>query len=316
MNVAVLDDYQRVAKDFANWDSLGESVSVQFFHDHVASEDELARRLEPFEILAIMRERTPFPRSLIERLPKLKLLVTTGKRNASIDLAACKARGITVCGTAGSEGSTIELAWGLILAVVRGIPREDRALREGRWQVAVGIELRGKTLGVLGLGRLGSQVALIGRAFGMQVIAWSQNLTRERAGAAGAELVRKEALFERSDVITVHLVLSDRTRAIVGRDEIARMKKTAYLINTSRGPIVDTQALIAALESGRIAGAGLDVYDREPLPPGDPLRNAPNTVLTPHIGYVADESYATFYRETVEDIAAYLAGAPIRVIEA
>jgi phosphoglycerate dehydrogenase-like enzyme len=262
-----------------------------------------------------MRERTPFPRSLIERLPKLKLLVTTGKRNASVDMAACKERGVTVCGTAGSEGSTIELAWGLILSVVRGIPREDRALRAGRWQIKVGMELRGKTLGVLGLGRLGSQVAQIGRAFGMNVIAWSQNLTTERASAAGAELVTKQALFERSDVVTIHLVLSDRTRKLVGRDELARMKKTAYLVNTSRGPIVDETALIAALESGQIAGAGIDVYYVEPLPPDDPILQAPNTVLTPHIGYVADASYSTFYRETVEDIAAWLAGKPIRIVE-
>ena len=315
MRVAVLDDYQRVAEGLADWKSLGPNVSVEFFHDHHKKEDDLADRLQAFEILAIMRERTPFPRSLIEKLPNLKLLVTTGKRNASVDMAACKERGITVCGTAGSEGSTIELAWGLILSVVRGIPREDRALREGRWQIKVGMELRGKTLGVLGLGRLGSQVAQIGGAFGMNVIAWSQNLTAERAKSAGAELVTKNELFERSDVITIHLVLSDRTRKLVGREELARMKKTAYLVNTSRGPIVDESALIAALESGQIAGAGIDVYYVEPLPPDDPIMQAPNTVLTPHIGYVADASYATFYRETVEDIAAWLAGKPIRVIE-
>ena len=315
MRVAVLDDYQRVAEGLADWKSLGPNVSVEFFHDHHKKEDDLADRLQAFEILAIMRERTPFPRSLIEKLPNLKLLVTTGKRNASVDMAACKERGITVCGTAGSEGSTIELAWGLILSVVRGIPREDRALREGRWQIKVGMELRGKTLGVLGLGRLGSQVAQIGGAFGMNVIAWSQNLTAERAKSAGAEMVMKNELFERSDVITIHLVLSDRTRKLVGREELARMKKTAYLVNTSRGPIVDESALIAALESGQIAGAGIDVYYVEPLPPDDPIMQAPNTVLTPHIGYVADASYATFYRETVEDIAAWLAGKPTRVIE-
>lgn len=315
MKVAVLDDYQRIAHTFGDWKSLGADVSVEFFHEHYKSEDELADRLGQFEILAIMRERTPFPRSLIERLPKVKLVVTTGKRNASVDMAACKERGITVCGTAGSEGSTIELAWALILSVVRGIPREDRGLREGRWQIKVGMELRGKTLGVLGLGRLGSQVAQIGRAFGMNVIAWSQNLTAERANSAGAELVTKQALFERSDVITIHLVLSERTRELVGRDELARMKKTAYLVNTSRGPIVDEAALIAALESGQIAGAGIDVYYVEPLPPDDPILQAPNTVLTPHIGYVADGSYETFYRETVEDIAAWLAGKPIRIIE-
>ena len=268
-----------------------------------------------FEIIAIMRERTPFPRTLIEKLPKLKLLVTTGKRNASIDLAACKERGITVCGTAGSEGSTIELAWGLILAVVRGIPREDRGLREHRWQIAVGMELRNKVLGVLGLGRLGSQVAQIGRAFGMKVVAWSQNLTKERAVEQGVELVTKRQLFERADVVTIHLMLSDRTRKIVSHEELGWMKKTAYLVNTSRGPIVDTSALIGALHAGQIAGAALDVYDREPLPADDPILHVPNTVLTPHLGYVADASYRKFYRETVEDIAAWLAGKPLRVVE-
>ena len=315
MNVAVLDDYQGVARELADWKSLGDDVYVRFFHDHVESEDELVQRLEQFEVIAIMRERTPFPRSLIEKLPRLKLVVTTGKRNAALDVAACKARGITVCGTAGSAGSTVELAWGLIIAVARGIPREDLGLRHGRWQIAVGMELRGKTLGVLGLGRLGTQVAQIGRAFGMHVIAWSQNLTAERAQAGGAELVTKRQLFERSDVITVHLVLSDRTRRIVSNQELAWMKPTAYLVNTSRGPIVDTAALIEALHSSTIAGAALDVYDREPLSPDDPILHAPNTVLTPHLGYVADESYKTFYRETVEDIAAWIAGKPIREVE-
>jgi phosphoglycerate dehydrogenase-like enzyme len=315
MNVAVLDDYQGVARTLADWASLGKNVSVRYFHDHVENEDELVQRLSMFEIIAIMRERTPFPRSLIEKLPRLKLLVTTGKRNSSVDLAACKERGITVCGTAGSEGSTIELTWGLILAVVRGIPREDRGLREHRWQIAVGMELRNKTLGVLGLGRLGAQVAHIGRAFGMKIIAWSQNLTQERAIEQGAELVTKRQLFERADVVTIHLVLSDRTRKIVSHEELGWMKKTAYLVNTSRGPIVDTSALIGALHAGQIAGAGLDVYDHEPLPPDDPIVHAPNTVLTPHLGYVSDASYRSFYRETVEDIAAWLAGKPLRVVE-
>lgn len=315
MNVAVLDDYQGVARTLADWASLGKDVSVRYFHDHVENEDELVQRLSLFEIIAIMRERTPFPRSLIEKLPRLKLLVTTGKRNSSVDLAACKERGITVCGTAGSEGSTIELTWGLILAVARGIPREDRGLREHRWQIAVGMELRNKTLGVLGLGRLGAQIAQIGRAFGMKIIAWSQNLTQERAAEHGAELVTKRQLFERADVVTIHLMLSDRTRKIVSHEELGWMKKTAYLVNTSRGPIVDTSALIGALHAGQIAGAGLDVYDHEPLPPDDPIMHAPNTVLTPHLGYVADASYRTFYRETVEDIAAWIAGKPLRVIE-
>jgi len=315
MNVAVLDDYQGVARTLADWGSLGKNVAVRFFHDHVENEDELIQRLSMFEIIAIMRERTPFPRSLIQQLPKLKLIATSGRRNSSVDLAACKERGITVCGTAGSEGSTIELAWGLILAVVRGIPREDHGLREHRWQIAVGMELRNKTLGVLGLGRLGSQVANIGRAFGMKVIAWSPNLTQERCSEHGVELVTKRQLFERADVVTIHLVLSDRTRKIVSHEELGWMKKTAYLVNTSRGPIVDTSALIGALHASQIAGAALDVYDHEPLLADDPILHAPNTVLTPHLGYVADASYQTFYRETVEDIAAWLAGKPIRVVE-
>jgi len=315
MNVAVLDDYQGVARQLADWASLGNNVSVRFFHEHLEDEDELVQRLELFEIIAVMRERTPFPRSLIERLPRLKLIVTTGKRNASIDLAACKERGIVVCGTAGSAGSTVELTWGLILAVVRGIPREELSMRHGRWQNAVGMELRGKTLGVLGLGRLGTQVAQIGQAFGMNVIAWSQNLTAARAKAAGVHLVTKQQLFERSDVLTIHLVLSERTRRIVGYQELAWMKKTAYLVNTSRGPIVDVADLIRALHDGEIAGAALDVYDHEPVPPDDPILHAPNTVLTPHLGYVSDESYQTFYHETLEDIKAYLAGKPIRLVE-
>jgi phosphoglycerate dehydrogenase-like enzyme len=317
MNVAVLDDYQGVARGLADWNSLGEKVYVRFFHDHVEEEDELVQRLEQFEIIAIMRERTPFPRSLIEKLPRLKLIVTTGKRNASVDLDACKARGITVCGTdAGASGaSTVELTWGLIIAVARGIPKEDLGLRHGRWQIAIGAALRGKTLGVLGLGRLGSQVAGIGHAFGMHVIAWSQNLTAERAKDAGAELVTKQQLFKRADVVTIHLVLSDRTRRIVSHEELGWMKPTAFLVNTSRGPIVDTPALIEALYSEKIAGAGIDVYDREPLAHDDPILHAPNTVLTPHLGYVSDESYKSFYRETVEDIAAWLKDKPIRMVE-
>jgi phosphoglycerate dehydrogenase-like enzyme len=315
MNVAVLDDYQGVARNLADWNSLGKDVAVRFFHDHIENEDELVQRLSMFEIIAIMRERTPFPRSLIERLPKLKLLVTTGRRNASVDIAACRDHGIVVCGTAGSEGSTIELTWALILAVVRGIPREDHGLREHRWQIAVGMELRGKTLGILGLGRLGSAVAKIGNAFGMRLIAWSQNLTPERAAECDAQLVSKKHLFEQADVLTIHLVLSDRTRKIVSHEEFGWMKKTAYLVNTSRGPIVDTSALIGALHAGEIAGAALDVYDHEPLEADNPILHAPNTVLTPHLGYVADVPYRIFYRETVEDIAAWLARKPIRLVE-
>lgn len=315
MNVAVLDDYQRVAREFADWDSLGPDVNVRFFHDHLDDEDKLVTRLAAFEIIAIMRERTPFRRSLIERLPNLKLLVTTGKRNASVDVQACRDRGVTVCGTGISDGSTVELTWALILAVVRGIPREERALREGRWQVGLGMEIRGKTLGVVGLGRLGSQVAKIGAAFGMKAIAWSQNLAPQRAADVGAEHVTKDELFARADVVTVHYVLSDRSRGLVGAPEFAKMKKTAYFVNTSRGPIVDSAALVDALSSGKIAGAGIDVYDREPLPADDPLRKAPNTVLLPHVGYVSDGVYRIFYSDTLEDIKAWLSGKPVRVIE-
>ncbi|MGH7660715.1 MAG: D-2-hydroxyacid dehydrogenase family protein [Vulcanimicrobiaceae bacterium] len=315
MNVAVLDDYQRVARDFADWGSLGSDVKVQFFEDHLEDEDKLVARLAGFEVIAIMRERTPFRRSLIERLPKLKLLVTTGKRNASVDVAACKDRGVTVCGTGISDGSTVELTWALILAVVRGIPREERGMHEGRWQVGLGMEIHGKTLGVVGLGRLGSQVAKIGMAFGMKVIAWSQNLATERANEVGVEKVTKEELFSHADIVTIHYVLSNRSRGLVGAAEFSKMKKTAYLVNTSRGPIVDSAALVDALRSGKIAGAGIDVYDREPLPMDDPLRKAPNAVLLPHVGYVSDGVYRIFYPDTLEDIKAWLSGKPIRVIE-
>ncbi|MBV8150352.1 MAG: D-2-hydroxyacid dehydrogenase family protein [Candidatus Eremiobacteraeota bacterium] len=316
MRVAVLDDYQKVAQGLADWDSLGANVSVEFFHDHLEDEDRLVDRLRPFEVLALMRERTPVTGGLIARLPNLRLLVTSGKRNASIDVRAAQAHGATVCGTGIRDGSTVELAWALILAVARGLPQEERALREGRWQVALGHELRDKTLAILGLGRLGSQVAKIGQAFGMRTIAWSQNLTAERcAEVGGVELVDRSGLFERADVLTIHLVLSKRTRGLVGAGDLALMKPTAFLINTSRGPIVDESALIEALNAATIAGAGIDVYDREPLPADHPLRNTPNAVLSPHIGYVTEEVYRVFYPEMVEDIAAWLSGRPIRVIE-
>jgi phosphoglycerate dehydrogenase-like enzyme len=313
LHVAVLDDYQRVAEGLADWKSLGADAKVEFFGDHQDDEDAIVKRLAPFNVIAIMRERTPFPRSLVERLPNLKLLVTTGVRNASIDVEACKARGVTVCGTRAREG-TAELAWGLVLAVARGIPQQDRALRDGRWQLGLGVELREKTLGILGLGRLGSRVAGFGKAFGMKLIAWSQNLTAERTAAEGAELVSKDELFERADVLTIHLVLGERTRGLVGAKELAKMKPSAYLVNTSRGPIVDETALVEALHAGKIAGAAIDVYDREPLPKDHPLRNAPNTVLTPHIGYVSRETYEIFYGDTVEDIKAWRGGSPVRVV--
>lgn len=318
MRIAVLDDYQGVARDHADWDSLAADVEV--FHDTLTDHDELVRRLEPFDVIAAMRERTPFPRDLLAALPKLKLLVTTGMRNASIDLDAAAGLGITVCGTGNGSaphlawGPTAELTWGLILAVTRDIPLQDRAIREGGWQRGVGFELAGRTLGVLGLGRLGGQVAKVGNAFGMEVVAWSENLTEEAAAAVGARRVSKQDLFRESDVLTVHTVLSKRTRGLVGAAELELLGPAAYLVNTSRGPIVDEAALREALHAGRIAGAGIDVYGQEPLPVDDPWRGTPRTVLTPHIGYVTKGTYEAFYAETVEDIRAYLDGAPIRVI--
>ena len=291
-----------------------DGVEVDVFSDHLSDEDEVAGRLRPYGAVVAMRERTPFRRSLLERLPNLRLLVTTGMRNASIDVGAANDNGVTVCGTNGLPYPTAELTWALILALVRKVPTEDRATREGRWQVTMGEGLRGKTLGVLGLGNLGSQVAAVGVAFGMRVIAWSQNLTAERASQFGAKLVSKEELLRSSDILTIHTILSRRTRGLIGADELGMMKRSAYLVNTSRGPIVDEEALIAALRSGAIAGAGLDVFDTEPLPADHPLRSLPNTVLTPHMGYVTAETYRVFYGDAVEDVRAFLAGAPVRVI--
>lgn len=312
MRIAVLDDYQDVARSYADWDGL----DVEVFTEHIADVDELVSRLEPFDVIAAMRERTRFPREVITRLPNLKLLVTTGMRNASIDLDAAREHGVVVSGTGsgGGWGATSELAWGLIFALLRDIPGQDRQIRTGGWQTGVGVELGGKTLGVLGLGRLGSHMATVGRAFGMDVIAWSSNLTEQRAAEAGARLVGKDELFERSDVLSVHLVLSERSRGLVGADQLALMKPTAYLINTSRGPIVEEEALRSALREGRIAGAGIDVYGTEPLPVDDPWRDTPRTVLTPHIGYVTDDTYQAFFVETVEDVHAFAAGSPIRVL--
>ena len=315
VRVAVLDDYQGVALDMADWDSLPADAEVRVFSDHLDDVEAVAERLREFEVVVAMRERTPFPRELLERLPRLELLVTTGSRNAAIDVEAARELGAIVCGTGSLGYATAELTWGLILALARQIPREDRAVREGGWQVSLGRGLRGRTLGVLGLGNLGTRVAAIGAAFGMEIAAWSSNLTAERAREAGASLAAKEELLARSDVVTIHLKLSERTRGLIGAPELEAMRPTAYLVNTSRGPIVDEDALVAALEAGTIAGAGLDTFDREPLPPDHPLRRLPNTVLTPHMGYVIEEGYRGYYGDAVEDIAAFLAGSPIRVIE-
>jgi phosphoglycerate dehydrogenase-like enzyme len=312
--VAILDDYQGAARRMADWGSLPAGTEIVVFTDHLSETGAVAARLADFDAVVAMRERTPFPRALLERLPRLKLLVTTGMRNASIDVGAAVERKVVVCGTSGLPYPTAELTWGLILALVRRIPVEDRATREGRWQVSVGLGLNGKTLGVIGLGGLGSRVAKIGLAFEMEVIAWSQNLTATRAAEVGATLVSKDELLARSDVVSIHLVLSDRTRGLLGARELSRMKRTAYLVNTSRGPIVDEGALVAALRQGTIAGAGLDVYDEEPLPLDHPLRNLPNTAITPHLGYVTEEGYQIFYGQALEDVRAWLAGQPVRVL--
>jgi phosphoglycerate dehydrogenase-like enzyme len=314
MRVAILDDYQGVALRLADWQSLHPQAQIQSFIDHVDDPDALAQRLHVFECIVLMRERTPFPRAVFERLPNLRLLITAGMRNASIDVAAATERGVQVCGTDMLPYPTAELTWGLILALFRQIPREDRAVREGHWQTTLGLGLKGKTLGLLGLGKLGGQVAQIGKAFGMKPIAWSQNLTTERAAEAGASLVSKEELFATADIVSVHLVLSPRTRGLVGAPELARMKPTAYLVNTSRGPIVDEGALIAALRDRRIAGAALDVFEPEPLPAGHPLLKLDNAVITPHLGYVTEENYRLLYGQAVEDIRAFLDGKVLRGI--
>ena len=313
--VAILDDYQGVALQMADWSVLPPDCRVQVFRDHLSDLDALADRLRDFEIVTCMRERTPFRRDLLQRLPNLRLLVTTGMRNAAIDLEAATDLGILVCGTAGGpESPPAELTWGLILALVRHIPREDAATRAGHWGTTVGMSLESRVLGVLGLGRLGATVARAGVAFQMSVLAWSQNLTAERAAQCGATLVAKDELFARSDILTIHVQLSERTRGLVGARELALMKSTAYLVNTARGPIVDEAALVRALQARAIAGAGLDVFDQEPLPPNHPFKQLDNTLLMPHAGYVTEAQYRVRYRDTVEDIAAYLRGAPLRVL--
>jgi len=312
--VAILDDYQRVALSIADWSILGAGVSVQPFHERIGGEDAVAERLRNFDVIVAMRERTPFPRTLIERLPALKLLVTTGRRNAAIDVHAASVRGIVVSGTGTLSAPPVELTWGLILSLARHIPRESAAMRSGSWQTTVGMGLHGRTLGVVGLGRLGTDVAKIGQAFGMKVVAWSQNLTRRVTDPLGVELLSKDSLFQTADVVTVHLVLSDRTRGVVGERELRLMKPTALLINTARGPIVDEQALVHALRHSVIAGAALDVFDEEPLPLNHPLRRLENALLTPHLGYVTNENYRLAYGEAVDNIRAFLAGTPVRVI--
>jgi phosphoglycerate dehydrogenase-like enzyme len=315
--VAILDDYQRVALRMADWQPVASLCSVESFARHLGTVEEAADALAGFEIVCLMRERMPFPRALIERLPFLKFLVVTGSHNRTLDLQAAAERDVTVSHTrgAGTEHSTVELTWALILSAARHVAREDQAMREGQWQSTIGTTLHGKTLGVLGVGRLGSLVARIGHAFGMNVIAWSPNLTPERAAAADALWVSKADLLGQSDVLSIHLVLSDGTRGLVGANELALMQRHAILVNTSRGPIVDEAALLQALLQKRIAGAALDVFDQEPLPPSHPLRGLENVVLTPHLGYVSYESYGIFFEDMVENISAYLSGAPIRLLQ-
>jgi phosphoglycerate dehydrogenase-like enzyme len=318
MRLSILDDYQGVALDMADWSPVrNRSVEIAVERHPFPDEDAVVRALAGSELVAAMRERTPFPKSVVDRLPKLKLLITTGMRNASFDMAALRDRGVVVCGTGGPGGGnedTAELAWGLILSAARRIAEDHQFMRQGGWQTRIGHRIAGKTLGVLGLGRLGSAVARVGLAFGMNVIAWSQNLTEERAREHGVERVEKDELFRRSDVLSVHLVLSPRSRGLVGPREIGLMKPSAILVNTSRGPICDTEAIIAALKEGRLSYAGFDVYDKEPLPLDHPLRSAPNVVLTPHIGYVTEENYRSSYPQIVENVQAFLDGKPIRVI--
>jgi len=305
-NIAVLDDYQNVALASADWSLLRDRANIVVFQNHLADREAVIERLLPFDVVCVMRERTPLPRNVIERLPNLKLIASTGSVNGSIDVAAAGDHGIAVVHTGYRSDPTIELTWALILASARHIVTENNSVRSGGWQQTVGTDLRGMTLGVLGLGRIGSQVARIGSAFGMNLIAWSQNMTPETAQATGSILVSKEQLFERADILTIHLVLSSRTRGLVGAAELEKMKPTAWLINASRGPIVEEHALITALQNKRLSGAAIDVFDIEPLPPSHPFRTLDNVLATPHIGYVSHNLYKTFYEDTVANIRKWL----------
>ncbi len=328
MRVAILDDYQRVSLVSTDWSAVRSLAEIDVFTEHIVRTEALVRALEPFDVIVAMRERTFFDASRLSQLPRLRLLVSTGMSNASIDLAAAALHGVTVCGTGGSATSTAELTWGLILALARHIPAEDRRMKaagraggaalgvSGGWQQTVGTGLHGKKLGIVGLGSQGQQVAKVGRAFGMKLRAWSQNLDPDVAAKAHAEAVSKEELFSSCDVVTVHYKLGPRSMGLVGAAELALMKPSAYLVNTSRGPIVDSAALLSALRSSSIAGAGLDVFDVEPLPLSDPLRSAPNVVLTPHLGYVTEDAYQIFYGDAAEDIVAFAQGSPVRVLSA
>lgn len=317
LNCAILDDYQGCALGFADWNAL-DGVKVTSFTDHVADPAALAEQLAGFEIVVAMRERTAFTAAVFDRLPQLKLLVTTGMRNASIDMAAAAARGILVCGTRGLSYPTPELTWGILLSLARHIPADATSVRnDERWQTRIGIGLSGKTIGIVGLGSIGSQIARYAQAFGMSIIAWSRNLTDERCQTVGAErMPTLDALLQRADIVTLHMVLSDSTRGLMGARELGLMKPTALLVNTSRGPLIEEAALVQALKDKRIAGVGLDVYDTEPLPAAHPFRTLPNVVATPHVGYVSHESYQLFYGDAVEDIQSWIKKSPVRVLSA
>lgn len=312
--IAVLDDWQSVASDVVDWSVLDGTGEVTFLHQYPADTASMVERLQGFEVICVMRERTLFDETLLSQLPRLKLLVTGGMRNAAIDLAAAARLGITVCGTESYKHAAPELTWALIMGVTRNLVAEAQSLRGGQWQVGLGSDLHGKTLGILGLGSIGKWIARYGQAFGMQVIAWSENLTAEAAAASGVTWVSKQQLFEQADILSIHLVLSERSRGLVDRQALGWMKPASYLINTSRGPIVDEDALVETLQQRRIAGAALDVYSTEPLPLDHPFRNLDNLLATPHIGYVTQNNYRVFYSQMIEDIQAWTAGAPIRLL--
>lgn len=313
LNIAVLDDWQNVASDVVDWSVLDPIGAVSFLHDFPADTATMSQRLQDFDVICVMRERTLFDEALLSRLPRLKLLVTGGMRNAALDVAAARRLGIEVCGTESYKHAAPELTWALIMGITRNLVTEAGALRSGQWQAGLGGDLHGKTLGILGLGSIGKWIARYGQAFGMKVIAWSQNLTPEGAADSGVTYVSKQALFEQADVLSVHLVLSDRSRGLVDAEALGRMKPGAFIVNTSRGPIIDEAALIEALSQRRIAGAALDVFDVEPLPAEHPFRTLDNVLATPHIGYVTENNYRTFFSQMIEDIQAWHAGSPIRV---
>ena len=312
---AILDDYQNVALKSADWSKVAAELDCKIFNEHLGGQENVIKALQGFEIVCAMRERTAFPRAVIEKLPDLKLLITTGMRNASIDVAAAREHGVVVSGTPATGNPTSGIAIGLMLELTRRIGYENARLKAGApWQSTIGLDLEGLTLGVIGLGKLGARTSRIAQAFGMKVMAWSQNLTPEKCKAVGVEYAQKDELFRQSDLITIHVVLSQRTRGLVGAKELALMKPTAYIINTSRGPIIEEGALLAALREKRIAGAGLDVFDIEPLPVDHPLRKMDNVVLTPHLGYVSLQNYRAYFSGVVDDIRAYLDGSPVRVL--